>query len=99
LDNYIRCPRNSARNSETGCCRAALAGLAVRDGVWVSADQGKAEADQAIELIRKSVGMGYRDADIFRTDIAPDPLRQRRDFKKRLAELETPSPTKPEKKP
>ena len=84
---------------ETACCHAALAGLAGRDGAGVSAAEGKAEADQAMALLRKAVGMGYRDAGAFRTDSALDPLRQREDFKKLLAELEQKSAAKPEKKP
>ncbi len=50
----------------------------------MSAAEGKAEADQAMALLRKAVGMGYRDAGAFRTDSALDPLRQREDFKKLL---------------
>ncbi len=81
-----------------GLRRATLAGLAGRDG-GVSAAEGKAEADQAMALLRKAVGMGYRDASRFRTDSALDPLRQREDFQKLLQELEQKSAAKPEKKP
>ena len=84
---------------ETACCDAALAGLVGQDGAGVSAADGKAEADQAMALLRKAVGMGYRDAGAFRTESALDPLRQREDFKKLLAELEQKSAAKPEKKP
>ena len=65
-----------------GLRRATLAGLAGRDGAGVSAAEGKAEADQAMALLRKAVGMGYRDAVAVRTDSALDPLRQREDFQK-----------------
>ena len=61
----------------------------------MSAAEGKAEADQAMALLRKTVDMGYRDASSFRTESALDPLRQREDFKKLLAELEQKSPAKP----
>ena len=80
---------------ETACARAALAGLAGRDGAGVSAAEGKAEADQAMALLRKAVAMGYRDAGAFRTDSALDPLRQREDFKKLLVELEQRSAARP----
>ncbi len=80
---------------ETACCHAALAGLAGQDGAGVSAADGKAEADQAMALLRKAVGMGYRDAGAFRIESALDPLREREDFKKLLAELEQKSATKP----
>ena len=46
-------------------------------------------------LIRKGVDMGYRDAEAFRTDWALDPIREREDFKKLLAELEKTAPAKP----
>jgi hypothetical protein len=84
---------------ETACARAALAGLASRDGSGVSAAEGKAEADQAMALLRKAVDMGYRDAGAFRTASALDPLRQREDFKKLVEELERPLAAKPGKKP
>jgi hypothetical protein len=73
-----------------------LAGLAGQDGAGVSAAQGEAEADQAMALLRKTVGMGYRNPGI-RTDSTLDPLRKREDFKKLLEELEQKSPAKPAK--
>ena len=60
----------------------------------MSAAQGKAETAQAMALLRKTVGMGYRDASAFRTDSALDPLREREDFKKLLEELEKKSTAK-----
>ena len=53
----------------------------------MSAAEGKAEAAQAMALLRKAVDMGYRDTSAFRTDSALDPLREREDFKKLLTEL------------
>jgi eukaryotic-like serine/threonine-protein kinase len=89
--------RSSEDLFEEGCCHAALAALAGRDGAGVSAAEGKAEADRAMALLRKTVGHGYRDASGLRTDSALDPFREREDFKKLLGELERPSPAKPEK--
>jgi len=42
-----------------------------------------------MSLLRKAVGMGYRNPDIYRTATALDSLRGRNDFKKLMAELET----------
>ena len=42
----------------TARCHAALAGPAGLDGSGVSADLGKAEADQAMALLKRAVGMG-----------------------------------------
>ena len=69
----------------TACCHAALAGLAGQDGAGVPAGEAKAEADQAMALLRKAVDMGYRNAAAFRTESALDPLRKREDFKKLLS--------------
>ena len=80
---------------EEGCCHALLASLAGRDGAGRSAADSEAETAQAMALLRKTVGMGYRDTSGFRTDSALDPLRQREDFQKLLEELEKKSPAKP----
>jgi tetratricopeptide (TPR) repeat protein len=78
----------------TACCHATLAGLAGRDGAGVSAAEREAESDQAMALLRKAVGIGYRDASGFRTESALDTLREREDFKKLLEELEQKSAAK-----
>jgi hypothetical protein len=84
---------------ETACARAALAGLAGRAGSGISAAEGVTGADAAMALLRKAVGMGYRNADAFRTEDALDPLRKREDFQKLLAELQQRSAPKPAKSP
>ena len=81
------------------CSHAALAGLAGQEGTGVSADEGKAHADQAMALLRKAVDAGFGDIDEYRTEGALDPLREREDFKKLLTELEQKSAARPEKKP
>ena len=75
---------------ETACCHAALAGLAGRAGSGVSAAEAAAEADAAMALLHKAVGMGYRDADAFRTEDALDPLRDRADFRLLMMDLALP---------
>jgi len=76
------------------CAHAALAGLAGQEGTGVSAAEGKAHADQAMDLLRKAVD-GYGDIQLYRIEGALDPLREREDFKKLLAELEQKSAAKP----
>ncbi len=63
---------------ETACCHSGLAGLA---GSGVSAVEGHSEADRAMGLIRKAIGIGYRDFDAYRTEAALGPLRDRDDFR------------------
>ena len=66
--------------------RAALAGLAGRDG----SDVSSAEADVAMAMLREALGMGYRNLDAFRTEDALDPLRGRDDFQGLLNDLAFP---------
>jgi serine/threonine protein kinase/tetratricopeptide (TPR) repeat protein len=70
------------------CCHANLSGLGNRPGSGVSAEEGRAEADRALSLLRTAVTAGYCNPDPYRTESALDPLRSREDFKKLVAELE-----------
>ena len=62
------------------------------------ADKKTEYADRAMELLAKAVGAGFKDAAHMKTDTDLDPLRNREDFKKLLAELEKTAPKPPEKK-
>jgi hypothetical protein len=44
--------------------------------------------DAAIKLLRDAVGKGYKDVKQIKQDTDLDPLRQRQDFQKLVAELE-----------
>jgi hypothetical protein len=48
-----------------------------------------AYADRAMELLQAAVQAGYKDAARMRVDPDLDPLREREDFKKLLADLES----------
>ena len=76
---------------QTACARAALAGLAGRGGSGVSAAEAVTEADAAMALLHKAVGVGYRNPDAYRTEDALDPLRSRDDFRLLMRDLEFPS--------
>src|SRR5262249_19246782 len=76
---------------ETACARAALAGLAGQDGSGVSAGEGASEAETAMALLHKAVGLGFRNADAFRTEGALDPLRARDDFRLLMMDLAMPA--------
>jgi len=52
------------------------------------ADQKSAYAARSLELLRKAVSAGYKDAGHAATDPELEPLRQRDDFKKLLAEMQ-----------
>ena len=53
----------------------------------------KQEAAKAMELLRQAVAIGFRNANLLRIESALDPLRDRADFKKLMAELEKNVPT------
>jgi hypothetical protein len=73
---------------ETACVHAALAGLA---GSGVPAAEAEREADAAMALLRKAVGLGYRDADAVHAEEALDPLRSRDDFRLLMLDLTFPA--------
>jgi serine/threonine protein kinase len=52
------------------------------------ADKRQEFADRAMELLRKAVQSGFRDAALMAKDDDLDPLRKREDFQKLLAELQ-----------
>jgi serine/threonine-protein kinase len=76
---------------ETACCQAALAGLAGSAGSGTSADSGPAEADRAMDTLRRAVDMGYRNRDAYRTEAALGPLRDRDDFRVLMMDLAFPA--------
>jgi hypothetical protein len=82
----------------TACCHAALAGLAGKSGSGVSAVEGEEAAIRAMDWLHRAVANGYRNTNQLRIESALDPLRDRADFKKLMAELEKNSLAEPEKK-
>jgi serine/threonine protein kinase len=96
LELYAAVPSTSPSSSatfETACCRAELAGLAGRPGSGVSAADATAEADAAMALLRKAVGMGLRNPAQYNAESALAPLRDRPDF--RLLMMDVAFPTDP----
>ena len=49
------------------------------------------EAETAMTLLTKAVGLGYRRRDDFRTETALDPLRDRPDFRLMMMDLAFPA--------
>ncbi len=83
---------------ELASCHAALAGLAGRAGSGDSPAEAEAEAARAMECLRRAVASGFRNTNQLRIESALDPLRNRSDFKKLVAELEKNSPSQQQKK-
>ncbi len=83
---------------ETAYCHAALASLAGRPGSGVSAPEGAEAASRAMDCLGQAVANGYRNANELRIESALDPLRDRADFKKLMAELAKNIPSQQEQK-
>ena len=75
---------------ETACCHAVQSTLAGGDGTGVPLGDAPIEADKAMSLLKKAVGMGYRESSSFRTESALDPLRSRLDFQLLMMDLALP---------
>ncbi len=73
---------------EAACAHATLSSLAGRTGSGVPKADKQSEAEQAMTLLKKAIAFGYRSGR-FQTDSALDPLRERDDFRKLLAEIQS----------
>ena len=72
------------------CGHAQLAGLAAAPGSGMTAAEGRAEADWAMEWLRQAVAAGYRNVALMRTDRDIDALRSRPDFQLLMMDLAFP---------
>ena len=63
------------------------------------ADKKQEYADRAMEMLQKAVNAGYKDATLMAKNTDLDPLRDRDDFKKLLAELAKENPAGSLKQP
>ncbi len=73
-------------------------GLARRDRSGVLAAEEEAEAARAMECLRRAFAVGSRYAHEIQIETALDPLRNRDDFRKLVAESEKNSPPRHQKK-
>jgi hypothetical protein len=63
------------------------------------AESGEKYAIRAVELLRLAVAKGYKDAAHLKEEADLDPLRQRDEFKKLLADLEAANKPKEQNEP
>ena len=72
------------------CFRAVTAAVQAKNPAADSRRAGiaKDDADRAMQWLHKAVQAGYKDAAHMKKDPDLDPLRERADFKKLVAELE-----------
>jgi hypothetical protein len=90
-------PRSGERWFLSAGAHAALAGLAGQAGTGVSAAEATSESETAVALLRKAVGVGYRNPDAYRTEDALDALPDRDDF--RLLMMDVGMPAEPFARP
>jgi hypothetical protein len=75
----------------SACAHAALAGLADHAGSGVSAAEASSEADTAMALLHQAIDLGFRSADVYRTEDALNALRSRRDFRLLMMDVAFPA--------
>jgi hypothetical protein len=73
------------------CARATLSASAGRDGPGPSTALASRLADRAIDDLRRTVAIGYRNAAQYRYEPALAPLRGRDDFRLLMMDLEMPA--------
>jgi serine/threonine-protein kinase len=80
--------RTGADWFEKACCRAALFGM---DDAGVSAAETAINAEMAMAMLRKAVGLGFDSPFIYGTEASLEPLRARDDFRLLLMDLAMPA--------
>jgi hypothetical protein len=72
------------------CGHAILAGIGTIPGSGMSAVEGQAEAERAMQWLHRAVARGYRNAALMQRDHDLDPLRSRDDFRLLMMDLAMP---------
>jgi tetratricopeptide (TPR) repeat protein len=72
------------------CCHAQLSGLAGRAGSGVSAEDGLAEAERALQTLKRAMVGGYRPLDWLRNETALNPIRDTPEFQRLLLDAALP---------
>jgi tetratricopeptide (TPR) repeat protein len=86
---YLSLPARSPTEwAELASSHALLAGLAAKSESGVTAGEGRASADAAMDALRQAVKNGFRSGDTLRVDPAYAVLRRRDDFQALLKDLE-----------
>jgi tetratricopeptide (TPR) repeat protein len=69
------------------CYHSALAGIAARPGSGLTAAEGRAESDRAMDDLRRAAAAGFRMLSLMSFDHDHDPLRSRPDFQALMMDL------------
>jgi serine/threonine-protein kinase len=73
------------------CYHSALAGIAAWPGSGLTASEGRAESDRAMDNLRRAVAAGFRMLSLMAFDHDLDPLRSRPDFRLLMMDLAFPN--------
>ncbi len=77
---------------DIGCCRSLIAGASAERGSGLTALEGRAEAERAVALVRRSVQAGYAEyAWIRNGDPDLKPIRSRPDFQRLMMDVVFPA--------
>jgi serine/threonine-protein kinase len=72
------------------CHNATLAGIAIAPGSGMTAAEGQADAERAMQWLHRAVARGYRNVALMQRDHDLDPLRSRDDFRLLMMDLAMP---------
>jgi hypothetical protein len=72
------------------CGNATLAGIGTMPGTGMSAVEGQAEAERAMQWLHRAVARGYRNVALMQRDHDLDPLHSRDDFRLLMMDLAFP---------
>jgi serine/threonine-protein kinase len=76
---------------ELACCQAGLSSLSGQAGSGISAESASAEADRAVDSLKKAAKMGYRNATAVQNQPRLDPIRARPNFHVLMMDLKFPA--------
>jgi len=76
---------------DIACCQSLLCGAAIEAGSGLTLAAARAEADKAIERLRRVISAGWSQAALMRFDTDLDPIRSRQDFQLLVMDLGWPA--------
>ena len=76
---------------DLACAQSLLSGIASDAGSGLTAADGQAEADQAMNSLRRAVAAGWKGRDHMRADTDLDPVRSRPDFRLLMMDMAMPA--------